>query len=122
MGMLMLYTVMSIPFLLLHKVQITLHQKIALSIIFSLVIITIIFAIVRATITTIHVRQQIDPIWMYLWSNVELNVGKMPPNRKIVESYTDSIQRLLLPASRLIVPSSYVANHLNLFSFVHSTN
>lgn len=42
-------------------------------------VITIIFAIVRAAITTVGVERQMDPIWMYLWTSIELNVGKPPP-------------------------------------------
>ena len=71
---------MSIPFLLLRHVRITRQQKIALSCIFSLVVFTIIFAIVRAILTTLHVDMQMDPIWMYLWTSVELNVGKLIPH------------------------------------------
>ena len=69
-------TVMSIPFLLLRHARISRRQKIALSGIFSLVVFTIIIAIVRATLTIIRVDQQMDPIWIYLWTSIELNVGK----------------------------------------------
>lgn len=34
------------------------------------------FAIIRATITTVGVKRQIDPLWMYMWTSIELNVGK----------------------------------------------
>jgi hypothetical protein len=67
---------MSIPFLLLRHVRISRQQKMALSGIFSLVVFTIIFAVVRAILTTVHVGKQMDPIWMYLWTSIELNVGK----------------------------------------------
>lgn len=74
--LLIVRVVVSIPFFLLWKVHISPRQKLALSGIFSLVIFTIIFAIVRATITTVHANEQMDPIWMYLWTVIELNVGK----------------------------------------------
>ncbi|KAJ4988665.1 hypothetical protein SVAN01_05798 [Stagonosporopsis vannaccii] len=67
--------IMSIPFLILRRIRISLHQKIGLSAVFSLVIITMIFAIIRATITTVGVKRQIDPIWLYMWSSIELNVA-----------------------------------------------
>lgn len=35
-----------------------------------------IFAIVRAIVTTARVKRQIDPIWMYLWTSIELNIGR----------------------------------------------
>lgn len=69
--------VMSIPFSILWRVQLSPCQRIAFLGIFSLVVITITFSIVRAAITTIGVENQMDPIWMYLWTNVELNVGKL---------------------------------------------
>lgn len=68
--------VMSIPFNILWRVRLTRSQRIALSAVFSLVMITIIFAIVRAAITTLGVRRQMDPTWFYLWTIVELNVGE----------------------------------------------
>ncbi|KAF2705459.1 hypothetical protein K504DRAFT_414361 [Pleomassaria siparia CBS 279.74] len=67
--------IMSIPFNILWRVRLSPQQRIALSGIFSLVLITIIFAIVRAAITTVGVTNQMDPIWMYLWTNIELNVA-----------------------------------------------
>lgn len=66
---------MSIPFLILRRVRISTHQKIVLCAVLSLVIITMIFAIVRATVTTVGVKRQIDTLWMYLWTSIELNVG-----------------------------------------------
>lgn len=68
--------VMSIPFLIVSRVRISRRQKFALSAIFSLVVFTMIFAIVRATITTVGVQKQIDPVWMYMWTSIELNVGE----------------------------------------------
>lgn len=67
---------MTIPFLILRKTRISARQKVALSIVFSLVVITMVFAIVRAALTTTRVSKQIDPTWMYMWSIIELNVGK----------------------------------------------
>lgn len=68
-------TVVSIPILILRRVRISTHQKVVLCATFSLVIITMTFAIVRATVTTVGVKRQIDPLWMYLWTSIELNVG-----------------------------------------------
>ncbi|KAF1972671.1 hypothetical protein BU23DRAFT_155798 [Bimuria novae-zelandiae CBS 107.79] len=65
----------SIPFLILRNTRISTRQKVALSIIFSLVIVTMIFAIVRVALTTTGVSRQIDPTWMYMWSSVELNIA-----------------------------------------------
>ncbi|PSN71564.1 hypothetical protein BS50DRAFT_570891 [Corynespora cassiicola Philippines] len=67
--------IMTIPFMILRRVRISIRQRIALSLVFSLVVVTMIFAIVRATITTINVNAQMDPIWMYMWTNIELNVA-----------------------------------------------
>ena len=66
---------MTIPFLILRRTRISTRQKVALSIVFSLVIITMVIAIVRAALTTSRVSKQIDPTWMYMWSIIELNVG-----------------------------------------------
>ncbi|KAH7074562.1 hypothetical protein BKA63DRAFT_566231 [Paraphoma chrysanthemicola] len=68
--------IMTIPFLILRRIRISTRQLLALSMIFSLVIITILFAVLRATLTTVGVKQQIDPIWVYMWTSIELNVGK----------------------------------------------
>jgi|SRR5690242_853402 len=68
--------VMSIPFLIIRRIRVSSYQKLGLSAVFSLVIITMIFAVIRAAITTIGVKRQIDPLWMYLWTSVELNIGK----------------------------------------------
>lgn len=75
---LLIVQVTSIPFIILHRIRISKQQKIALSAIFSLVVLTIIFAIVRATITTIGVKKQMDPTWVYMWTSIELNIGKSP--------------------------------------------
>jgi hypothetical protein len=66
---------MTIPFLILREVRIAIRQGVALSIIFLIVVITMIFAIVRAVFMTRGVSKQIDPIWMYMWSSVKLNIG-----------------------------------------------
>ncbi|KAH7130796.1 hypothetical protein B0J11DRAFT_603180 [Dendryphion nanum] len=67
--------IMTIPFNILRRVRLSLRQRIFLSGIFSLVVITITFAIVRAVITTVNVKNQMDPIWMYLWTNIELSIA-----------------------------------------------
>lgn len=66
---------MSIPFLVLRRIQISTRERVVLCAVFSLVIITMIFALVRAIVTTVGVKRQIDPLWMYLWTSIELNVG-----------------------------------------------
>lgn len=78
-----LRTVVSLPFLILQRIRISTQQKIALSVVFSLVIVTMIFAIIRGTITTVGVKRQIDPLWMYLWTSIELNVGTKSPSEEI---------------------------------------
>ncbi|KAJ8113882.1 hypothetical protein OPT61_g4094 [Boeremia exigua] len=67
--------IMSIPFMIIRRIRISRHQRLVLSAVFSLVIVTIIFAVVRATVTTIGVKRQIDPLWMYLWTSIELNIA-----------------------------------------------
>ena len=62
--------------MILRKTHLSTRQRTVLSIVFSLVIITMVFAIIRATLTTSGVREQIDPTWMYMWSSIELNIGK----------------------------------------------
>jgi hypothetical protein len=44
--------------------------------VFSLVIVTMIFAIIRAAVTTSNVSNQMDPIWVELWTSLEMNVGE----------------------------------------------
>lgn len=66
---------MSIPYLILRHVRISTHQKVVLCTVFSLVVITMTFAIVRAIVTTVGVKRQIDPLWLYLWTSIELNIG-----------------------------------------------
>lgn len=95
---------MSIPFLILRRIQISRQQELVLSVIFSLVILTIIFAVVRATITTIGVRRQIDPMWMYMWTSIELN---------IVNTHEDIFNRMLSSRSATIV--ACVAPYRTLF-------
>lgn len=84
---------MSIPFLILRRVRISSYQKIALSAVFSLVIVTMIFAIVRAVITTVGVTRQIDPIWFFMWTTIELNIGEK--FYIMTRGITDTKQQLL---------------------------
>lgn len=70
-----LRTVISIPFLILRRIQISTRQKVMLCAVFSLVIITMIFAVVRATVTIVGAKRQIDLLWIYLWTSIELNIG-----------------------------------------------
>jgi hypothetical protein len=76
---------MTIPFLILRHIRISTRQRVALSAIFSLVVITMIFAILRAALTTVGVKYQMPPVTMYMWTNIELNVGESPtfPHQRI---------------------------------------
>lgn len=70
----MLYAVISITFLPLRRVRISVHQKIALFAVFSLVIIIIVFANAHATINTVGVKRQTDLTWMHMRTNIEPNI------------------------------------------------
>lgn len=66
--------VMSIPIAMLVKVRINMRQKLALAVIFSLVVITMVFAIVRvATLDSLTERP--EQTWMYMWSGIENTVA-----------------------------------------------
>lgn len=66
---------MTIPINMLWRVQISVRKKLALTGIFSLVLVTMVIAIVRvAVISTFGLRT--DTAWLYLWSSVEQCVGK----------------------------------------------
>lgn len=67
--------VVTIPINILWRTNLMLHQRLALLGIFSLVVATIIFAIIRAAVTTSGVSNQMDPIWLELWTILEMNVG-----------------------------------------------
>lgn len=65
---------MSIPIAMLVKVRINMRQKLALAVIFSLVVITMVFAIVRvATLDSLTERP--EQTWMYMWSGIENTVA-----------------------------------------------
>ena len=65
---------MTMPFVLLYKVQITLKQKIGLAAVFGLATIIIITAIVRAIEITTKAR--IDVLLLSLWSIIESTIGR----------------------------------------------
>lgn len=70
--------ILSIPFLVLRKVQIPLQKKAALFGIFSVTVFIMIVSVVRTTLvkgTQKHLQQaSID--WLYFWYNVEMGVGE----------------------------------------------
>lgn len=70
--------IISIPFIILHKVQISWRKKAGLLGIFSVAILIMVFSIIRVTLvkgTQIHLQQaSID--WLYFWSNIDMGVGK----------------------------------------------
>ena len=61
---------------MLWKVKINLRQKIALTGIFSLTVVTMMFAIIRVAVVTRQTRTTPDSTWLYLWSTIEPPVGK----------------------------------------------
>jgi hypothetical protein len=67
--------VMLIPISMLWGTQLKLQRKIALTCIFSLVIITIIFAIVRSSAVNTNTGMM-DTSWVYTWSAVETTIGR----------------------------------------------
>jgi hypothetical protein len=66
---------MTIPIIMLWNVRISLRKKLALIGIFSLTVIVIVFAIVRVAVVTSYTKQS-DITWLYVWSNIEMSVGK----------------------------------------------
>ena len=66
---------MIIPLRLLWDLRVNRRQKIALTVIFSLVFIIIIFAIVRV-IQISPASEHVDPIWLALWSMTEGSIGR----------------------------------------------
>jgi hypothetical protein len=66
---------MTIPIIMLWNVRISLRKKLALIGIFSLTVIVIVFAIVRVAVVTSYTKQS-DVTWLYVWSNIEMSVGK----------------------------------------------
>ncbi|KAI4200987.1 MAG: hypothetical protein LQ350_003556 [Teloschistes chrysophthalmus] len=67
--------IMLIPFSMLKGVQMRWQRKLALSGIFSLVIITMIFAIVRTALVGSSNTKQPDSSWLYMWSAIEASVA-----------------------------------------------
>ena len=66
--------VTTIPFVILWQVRIPLTKKLALTGIFSLVIITMVFAILRVTLIS-KLTKQPDTSWSYMWSAIEQNIA-----------------------------------------------
>ena len=66
---------MFIPFSMLKGVQMKWRRKVALSGIFSLVIITMVFAIVRTALVGSSNTTQPDSSWLYMWSAIEASIG-----------------------------------------------
>lgn len=61
---------------MLWNVKINARQKLALTGIFSLTVITMMFAIIRVAVVTRQTRANPDSTWLYLWSAIEPPVGK----------------------------------------------
>ncbi|XTI93063.1 hypothetical protein V2W45_1249156 [Cenococcum geophilum] len=64
----------TIPFAILWQVRIPLTKKLALTGIFSLVVITMVFAILRVTLIS-KLTKQPDTSWSYMWSSIEQNIA-----------------------------------------------
>ena len=71
-------SVMAIPINILWKVRISLPRKLALSGIFSLVIITMAFAILRVSVISAEADQS-ELSWLQTWSFIEQSVGQFSP-------------------------------------------
>ena len=83
---------MALPLQLLYNLRITLRQKIGLTAVFLLALITIIVAIVRATQITGRLRS--DAVLLSVWSLIESSICKLP--RKICSIVTKQLMRLFL--------------------------
>ncbi len=69
--------VLSLPLCLLWQVKLPLRRKITPVIIFSLTLIVALYAILRVVIVEkTAVDSFVDITWMFLWSKIELDVGK----------------------------------------------
>ena len=66
--------VTTIPFVILWQVRIPLTKKLALTGIFSLVVITMLFAILRVTLIS-KLTKQPDTSWSYMWNSIEQNIA-----------------------------------------------
>ena len=73
-----MFTVISVPVSLLWNVQIPLRKKLALGGIFSLSVFVMVASIVRAVVTSTP-SFGVDMSWLYLWTSVEMSVGRSPP-------------------------------------------
>lgn len=67
---------MLLPFILLWKVQIRLHKKLALGGIFSLTIFIMIASVIRVVVVVVSSVKMPDLSWLYTWSALEMAVGK----------------------------------------------
>lgn len=65
---------------MLWNVRISWGQKLALMGLFSLTIIATIVSILRVALVTSS-KHQLDTTWLYMWSNVDMAVGKFTSYR-----------------------------------------
>ena len=79
---------------MLWNIKINFRQKLALTGIFSLTVITIVFAIIRVVVVTRQTRKTPESTWLYLWSAIEPPVGYVFPLAFPVAMYS-TVQRLL---------------------------
>ena len=66
-----LYTVLSLPVILVWRVKIPLRKKFVLMTVFSLTIVIITVSIIRVAVTS-HPSKNPSVAWLYLWSSIEM--------------------------------------------------
>lgn len=68
--------VISLPFCILYRIRLSVRQRVVLSSLFSLALITIVVSIVRVLVGTPKVANKLDGGMILLFSHIETNVGK----------------------------------------------
>ena len=83
---------------MLWDVRMPLKRKLALMGIFSLTILIIIISIVRVTVVYVP-GETADVSWLYLWSNIELHVGKKchEPRSRVLQIANNHSSNSFLP-------------------------
>lgn len=66
---------MAIPFAILHRVRLSIRQRLILYTLFSLVVITMAVAIVRAVFGTKVMKQTLNVTWLLFLAQIEASTG-----------------------------------------------
>lgn len=85
-------SVTALPISILWKVRISTRRKIGLLAVFSATVITVSFSIFR-TVRTVIVNSQsvMDETWIFLWSALEVYIGRSGTNPRILHVLTSSV-------------------------------